>query len=113
VTEDRLIRAGPLTLRVNSRDGDGVRIEAGGELDMATASALHKQLFDDGLGPDQRITLDLSGLTFIDSCGIKEIIRAHERLNDGKVRFSLARAEGQVAEVFAITGADEFLVFLD
>ena len=113
MTDDRLITAGPLTLRVNSRDGDGVRIEVDGELDIATAAVLHKQLFEDGIGPHQRITLDLSGLTFIDSCGIKEIIRAHESLNDGEVRFSLVGAEGQVAEVIAITGADEFLVFLD
>jgi anti-sigma B factor antagonist len=113
VSEDRLIEAGPFALRVSNGNRDGVRIEVRGELDMATAPVLHEQLFNDGIGPDQHITLDLSGLIFIDSCGIKEIIRAHEALNDGKVRFSLVRAGGQVAEVISITGVDEFLVFVD
>ena len=100
-------------MRVANGDRHGVRIEARGELDVATAPVLREQLFNDGIGLDQHITLDLSGLTFIDSCGIKEIIRTHEALNDGKVRFSLVRAGGQVAEVISITGVDEFLVFLD
>jgi anti-anti-sigma factor len=113
MTDDRLIESGPLTLRVTRADGDGVLIEARGELDVATAPALHEQLFGDGIGPGQRIVVDLSQLSFIDSCGIREIIRAHEALNDGETRLSLVRPNGQVAEVIEITGADQFLIFLD
>ncbi len=109
----RVIEAGPLTLRVSKADGDGVRIEALGELDLATVTALRDELFHDGRRPDERIVLDLSGLSFIDSCGIKEIIRAHQSLADGNGGFSLVRPQGHVAEVIAVTGADEFLVFLD
>jgi anti-sigma B factor antagonist len=113
MTGERLIESGPLTLRVSRADIDGVLIEARGELDMATAPVLHEQLFNDGIGPNQRIVVDLSSLSFIDSCGIKEIIRAHEAFNDGENRLSLVRPDGQVAEVIAITGADQFLIFRD
>ena len=64
-------------------DGTGLKIT--GELDVATAPELSKALLD--LSPaNSHVTLDLTELTFIDSCGIRAILSlARSDNGDGPV----------------------------
>lgn len=66
-------------LRVD-RSSDGTLVLSG-ELDLATAHVLQSVL-DQGTA-DADITLDMSGLDFMDSTGIKLIITAARRLEGG------------------------------
>ena len=49
-----------------------------GEFDAARASDAHKRMLRLDLRPGGRLVLDLSGLTFMDSTGIRMILRASD-----------------------------------
>jgi anti-anti-sigma factor len=75
-----------MTIQEVGGDGPGLTVERAsdgtlvlsGELDLATAHVLQTALDQSGQGGD--ITLDLAGLEFMDSTGIKLIITAARKL---------------------------------
>jgi anti-anti-sigma factor len=109
---DDRINTGLLALRVGQLDGV-FRIEASGELDLAGAPALARQLALALESPASEVRLDLGQLEFIDSSGIREIVRAHCECDRSGRRFRVVRGSGQVAQVINITGLDEVLHFAD
>jgi anti-anti-sigma factor len=62
------------------RSAKPAQIDVRGELDMATAPALADLLQMCGREFDGNIRLDLSGLTFVDSAGLRAIVMAWRRL---------------------------------
>jgi anti-sigma B factor antagonist len=105
---DDLIRPGTLALRVSQLDG-AYRIEALGELDLAGVPALATQLARALESPATEVHLDLSGLGFIDSTGLGEIVRAQRECDRNGCEFRVLRATGQVAEIIRFTGLDAVL----
>jgi anti-anti-sigma factor len=81
---------------------DGQTLHVAGEIDMSCSEALRKQL-DEALMAGALI-LDMTGVEFIDSSGIREVLRASAQLNGaGPIRITVSP---QVARVFEITGLD-------
>lgn len=62
----------PLLEVVTEPSPDGVRVLARGELDMNTAGDVTDAL----AGTESPVVLDLSGITFIDSTGLRAIVAA-------------------------------------
>ena len=62
-----------------SRRHDLVRVEVLGELDIATAPALHRQLNSDALADARPLVLDLTAVSFIDSAGLRAVLDAVNR----------------------------------
>ncbi len=110
-TYDR-VAAGPLTLRVSQVNG-AVMIEARGELDLAGAPALARQLERARETSAIHVRLDLRGLEFIDSAGIRELVRAKRDCDLGGSSFVVVRGSGQVAEVTRLAGLDGIMEFVD
>jgi stage II sporulation protein AA (anti-sigma F factor antagonist) len=75
-----------------------------GELDISTADDLTRALRPDCETPGD-ITLDLSGLTFVDSSGLVVFLDACKRLGM-KGDLVLRNASGEVAQLFDIAGLD-------
>ena len=114
-TEPRagLLRAvGTLTLR-SERDGDTHRISPCGELDLATAPDLEAELLRVEATDADAIVLDLSGLDFIDSSGIRLVVMADARSRADSNRLSLLRPRDGVFRAFVICGVAERLPFVD
>jgi anti-sigma B factor antagonist len=87
-----------------SRIPDGTGLKLSGELDVATAPELTKALLD--LSPaNTRVTLDLTELTFVDSCGIRAIL-ALARSANGNGPVVLLNPTEAVSRVFEILGLD-------
>jgi anti-anti-sigma factor len=61
--------AAGFTLDVHPADGDGVRVVAGGELDLAVAPEFKRRLA--ALLADGPVLLDLRELEFMDSSGVR------------------------------------------
>jgi anti-anti-sigma factor len=77
-----------------------------GEIDINVCEELVAQItpaLQDGGNGD--IVLDLSGLRFIDSCGISAIIQMAKQLDGSRTLF-LSSPQSQVARVFDIVGID-------
>ena len=84
----------PLSIS-SERTGDTFHVAPAGELDIATAAALERELASVGATDAATIVLDLSGLTFIDSTGLRIVLDFTEFCGglDGRLR------------VIAVTGA--------
>jgi anti-sigma B factor antagonist len=85
-----------------------------GELDISGASVLQAELDRlagaEGLGA---VVLDLRGLEFMDSSGLRLVVLADMRARDTGRRFALVRGQETVHRVFELTRMSERLDFVD
>ena len=103
---------GQLTLH-SERDGVVHTIRLQGELDLAYADDLERELLRIEASDAQSIVVDLSQLGFIDSTGVRVLIGAHERSRSHANRLGLLRGPTAVQRVFELTGIADLLPFAD
>ncbi|MDX6690758.1 MAG: anti-sigma factor antagonist [Solirubrobacteraceae bacterium] len=84
-----------------------------GELDVATAGEVRGELERAEASDAASIVLDLSGLTFMDSTGIRLLIEARDRSRSDRNRLTLLRGPASVQRVLQIAGVDDVLPFAD
>jgi anti-anti-sigma factor len=82
-----------------------------GELDLATASALEARLSELEEDGSTDFVLDLAGLAFIDSTGLRVLLQADARARERGHELTLHPARETVQRVFEVTGAQEVLRF--
>lgn len=100
----------PGDLAVVSDRLDGThRVAPSGELDVATADALERELLLAEKTDAAVIEVDLAGLTFIDSAGVHVLTRAADRVGS---RLRLLPGPPVVQRVFALSGLDGKLLFV-
>lgn len=75
-----------------------------GDLDLASAPLLESTL-EPLLKEPGNLTLDVAGVTFIDSSGIRALIRASLRLGDA--RLIILKPTAQMRRLFTITGIQQ------
>jgi stage II sporulation protein AA (anti-sigma F factor antagonist) len=95
------------------REGHAHVIRLFGELDLATAPEVEHELQGIEQSDAKTIVLDLSQLTFMDSSGVRLVLRAEARSRADSNRLRLRRGPASVQRVFAITGLDGVLPFAD
>jgi anti-sigma B factor antagonist len=95
------IRSNALNIAV-ARDETTAIVRLMGELDLATAPILDAAL-QDLEAPCERVVLDLSRLTFIDSTGLRLVFSAHRRAVSDGFDLVLAGANGHVLEILHLT----------
>jgi len=103
-------RFGYLEVR-SERDADEHVVALTGELDLDGAERVTQELLRAETSDARRIVLDLSGLEFMDSTGIRLIIAAHARSRMDGDRLVLVRGPQAVHRVFELTGIAERLPF--
>ena len=79
-------------------DGE-IDLDSAGELSEAALAAMQE------IGP--RVVLDLSGVTFMDSTGLKVLLAVHKRAELAGGRLVLAGPTRSVNRVVSITGFDQ------
>jgi anti-sigma B factor antagonist len=84
-----------------------------GELDLATADAVQAELERIEARDATSIVLDLKGLTFMDSTGVRLLVSAHARSRADTGRLSLLRGPAAVQRVMELSGVDVLLPFAD
>jgi anti-anti-sigma factor len=107
------IRDGTLAVRT-SRNDSASTIALSGELDLANAKTLARELERAESGGAHVVVLDMTELEFIDSTGIALLVSTHHRLNKGDGDcFRLVGSEGNaVRRVMEVTGLDSGLPFI-
>ena len=88
-------------------------IELEGELDLAGANALEQELATPEVDSTGAIVLDLRGVNFMDSSGLRVIAVTLQDAQERGRRFALVPGAAQVMRVFDITRMRERLEFVD
>jgi anti-anti-sigma factor len=75
-----------------------------GRLDMNSAGPLEQQLEGRIDGGDRRLALDMSGLDYLSSAGLRALLVAARRLQEVQGTLALVGLRGPVKEVLEIAG---------
>ena len=102
----------PLLSIVVSERSDPIVVTLTGEFDLAGQEAFQSVLLPIWDIPSAGIVLDFTGLTFMDSTGIGNVIRVHQRCAD-EGRAIGVRVSEPVLRVFRITGLTGILGIRD
>lgn len=109
---ERIIELGQLTLR-SQRDGATHTITLTGEMDLSNAGDVERELLHAEATDAETILMDLAGLDFMDSTGIRLLIAADARSRADSCRLRLTRPPARVFRVLCIAGVDNLLPFAD
>ena len=102
-------------LAVHESDVEGVRLlEVFGELDLATAPRLCARLDTARSERVRRLVVDLTGVDFCDSTGLRALMGASTELRHAGGRLAVALLpQGAVARLFDVAGIRESLPTFD
>ena len=90
-------------------DGDVVHIRPVGELDLATAPMLAGPLTELSSNGHGKVVLDLAGLTFVDSSGMRVIVEAYHTAARHRVALEILPGPPNVQRAFQLAGLDGLL----
>jgi anti-sigma B factor antagonist len=91
------------------REHHTVIVEVVGQIDLSNADLLASQIREAEETDAARIVLDLGGLEFIDSTGLKELLIAQRRNDEDSDRLRLRNVHGNVARAISVTQLDGIL----
>lgn len=85
-----------------------------GRIDQNTAPSFQKSLLDalDG-GKDRQVVIDMSGVDFLSSIGLRALMIAHKRCQTNGAKLALFGLTPVVREVFSISRFDTVLRSFD
>ena len=94
----------PLIIDVRESGEDGVVLTLRGELDPHTAPRLRERI-DEAFASDRvQMALDLAGVTFIDSSGLRVILSGHKEANERGGKLVLQSPSPTARRLLDITG---------
>jgi anti-anti-sigma factor len=91
------------------RVGDFLIVSLDGELDMATAPEFEREI--ERAQGGSAIVVDLRGLTFIDSTGIRALMRVYSAGQNGHSTVSFIRGPSRIQRVLDLAGVEPLLVW--
>jgi anti-sigma B factor antagonist len=96
-----------------TRNGTVAVITPTGELDLSGAAVLEAELERLAADPELgTVVLDMRGLEFMDSSGLRLVVQADMRAREAGRRFALVKGAETVHRVFEITRMSERLDFI-
>ncbi len=95
------------------RDRESATVTLAGELDIATVPRVEEAIEATLTGEVQQLTVDLSGLGFVDSSGLRLFIVLDQRAAEQGWELRLLRPDAQVLTVFRVSGVEENLPFVE
>jgi anti-anti-sigma factor len=100
------------SVEIAERDG-GFEAALSGEIDLSTVGELQERLQPSLDDNPKLIVLDLRQVSFLDSSGLRLILRLNKRQEESGGRLVIVRGGRRVARVFEITGVDGELEQVD
>ena len=96
-----------------ARERDRYVVAPVGELDLASAWRLERELRRVVASDAREIVLDLSGVEFIDSTGLQPVVHAQARTEHHTKRLMIVPGPDNVQRCFEISGLTSRLPFVD
>ncbi|HEY2636145.1 MAG TPA: STAS domain-containing protein [Solirubrobacteraceae bacterium] len=91
-------------------DGDRAVVAPTGELDIATVPRLRAEMRDADGAPE--VVLDLRGLRFLDTSGLRAVIEEEHLATDAGRRLWVVRGSNAVQRVFELAGVADRIPFV-
>jgi anti-sigma B factor antagonist len=102
------------TLGIAVSHADGARlVRLTGEFDLAGVEGFERKLAGEPGARGDTLVLDLSGLTFIDSSGLRAVVMVDHRVRAEGKRCLIVRGPERVERVLDLTGVSERLDLVD
>ena len=86
------------------KEKNTVVVAVKGRLDALTAPDLEKELLDTIAGEEKRLLMDLSGLAYISSAGLRTLLVVAKKFKARQGEILFTGLKGPVDEVFKISG---------
>lgn len=93
--------------------GDRAVVTVGGEVDLETASQLGDHALDALRDVSPHLVLDLTGVTFMDSTGLKVLLTISRRAELAGGSFVVVGPTRAVAKILSLTGLDQTFRIVD
>jgi len=104
----------PGQLLIESRtEVDRVVLSLRGELDLTSVPQFEQEMHDAEAANPAHLVVDLSGLDFMDSTGLRTLLQARERAKGGHHELILRRGPRQVQRVLELTKTLDVFTFED
>jgi len=97
-------RAAPFTYRTAMDHGTSAVVTVAGELDVVTSPRLEAALLELVEGGIRRLVLDVRGLTFVDSTGLRGLVMVMRARDD--MELVLRSVPERLGTLLSITGLD-------
>ena len=94
-------------------EDDGVTLTLSGELDLSTIEQLEEAIADRVDGKPALVVLDLRSLVFLDSTGLRLMLRLDASVREAGGRLVLVKGPRRVHRVFELTRAVDELEIVD
>jgi anti-anti-sigma factor len=104
----RLLSDATFSIAEDAGDGDERIIRLRGELDIHSAPDLERALLR-SRPPGQRVVLELSGLEFMDSTGLRVLLRARSAADEGRWQVFVRDVPPTIRRLFDMTGVHDAL----
>jgi|tagenome__1003787_1003787.scaffolds.fasta_scaffold20725663_2 anti-anti-sigma factor len=106
----RRVGSAPLAIQIGRPEAGAVRVSVSGEVDLSTATRLRESLARvvDEHGAE-RLDVDLSEVTFLDSSGVSALLAAQALATDAGWDFAVVNPQPPVRRVLAVTAVLERL----
>ena len=88
-------------------------ISISGEVKGLSGREFHRSIFQEIQEQDVPIVLDLEGLTYINSMGLRSILLVAKRQQDNKAKFAVCSLSRPMKEIFEITCFNRIMSVLD
>ena len=98
---------------VSENEAQNARLVLSGELDIATVPRVEDAVNAALTGTVRTLTIDLSGLSFVDSSGLRMFIVLDQRARAEGWKLCLIRPDTRVLTVFRVSGVEENLPFVE
>jgi anti-sigma B factor antagonist len=95
-------------MEIHQRSENGIPVLAlSGRLNQAIADTLHAAAMEAADSADKGLIIDMGGVDFIASVGIRALIRPSQSLSMKGGKFAIANLNPQMSEFFSTTGLDQ------
>ena len=109
---DGLRSADGLRLRTRS-EGSGTVLTVSGEIDMQSSTVLREVLTDLIETGSHLVVINMGGVTFLDSTGLKALIYARKQIREHRGSLRLVALRSGPAKVIEITGLSDMFPIWD
>lgn len=95
------------------RDGTTLWLWLAGDFDRSAVGQVEGALAQTWDVPTERIVLDLSNVSFLDSAGLRALLTAKRQAREGHLSMAVVRPRGHANRVFTLTRAGEVFSTVD